>query len=78
MAKKYKISKSNINEFFGLFKSKNTPEKLQKVVDNDPELKKLQSDLRKINDKAKDYLDKLKERNPELYNFVQKNFTYKP
>ena len=37
--KKYKISESKLNEFWGWF-GKKKPQSLQKVIDNDPELKK--------------------------------------
>lgn len=70
--KKYKISKSNLNEFFGFFTKKKTPQQIQKLIDNDPVLQKLQSDMRAINDKGKDYADKLKDRSPEIYKFLQK------
>ena len=32
--KKYKISKSNLKEFFGWFGKKNVPNKLQTIIDN--------------------------------------------
>lgn len=68
---KYKISKSNLKEFFGLIKRKKTPEEIEKLIDNDPVLKKLQSDLRSINDKSKVHLDKVKIENPKLYKWLQ-------
>ena len=71
MAKKYKISESNLNGFWGLFASKKTPDKLQNIIDNDPVLKKLQSDLKDLNSSAKDYLDKVKSKNPERYKWLQ-------
>jgi hypothetical protein len=73
MAKKYKISENNLQEFWGLFTNKKTPEKLQAIVNNDPVLKKLQSDLRNIHDKATDYLDTVKKEEPEIYQYLQKN-----
>ncbi len=73
MAKKYKISENNLSEFWGLFRSNKTPEKLQAIVNNDPVLKKLQSDLRNIHDKATDYLDTVKKEEPEIYQYLQKN-----
>jgi hypothetical protein len=73
MAKKYKISENNLQEFWGLFSNKKTPEKLQAIVNNDPVLKKLQSDLRNIHDKATDYLDTVKKQEPEIYQYLQKN-----
>lgn len=71
--KKYKISKKNLKEFFGFFTKKKTPDEIQKVIDNDPVLQKLQKDMRTINDKGKDYADKLKVRNPQIYKFLQKH-----
>jgi Trp operon repressor len=47
--------------------------RIQKLVDGDPVLQKLQSDLRAINDKATPYMNKLKDRNPELYNWLKTN-----
>ena len=73
MAKKYKISENNLSVFWGLFRSNNTPEKLQTIVNNDPVLQKLQSDLRKIHDKAADYLDKVKKDEPDIYQYLQKH-----
>ena len=47
--KKYKISKSNLKEFFGFFGKKKKPKDLQQVIDNDPVLKKLDADIEKLN-----------------------------
>jgi hypothetical protein len=47
--KKYKISKSNLKEFFGFFGKKKKPKDLQQVIDNDPILKKLDADIEKLN-----------------------------
>ena len=52
MAKKYKISKSSLTEFFGLFGKKKKPEEIQKLIDNDPVLKQLDARLADINKKA--------------------------
>ena len=46
---KYKISKSNLKEFFGFFGKKKKPKDLQQVIDNDPILKKLDADIEKLN-----------------------------
>jgi hypothetical protein len=73
MRKKYKISESYINEFWGLFTSKKTPEKLQKVIDNDPVLKQLQTKIDAIDSKSKDYLDKVKKDDPEIYGYLLKH-----
>ncbi len=72
--KKYKISKKNLKEFFGFFtKKKKTPAEIQKLIDNDPVLQRLEKDMRDINDRGKEYADKLKVRNPEIYKFLQKH-----
>ena len=58
MAKKYKISRKNLNEFFSFFGKKQTPSEIRKVIDNDPILKKLDKDIGDINDKAGDRMKK--------------------
>jgi hypothetical protein len=68
---KYKISKSNLKEFFGLFGKKNPPEKIQKIIDNDPTLQKLRADYKKVNDKFKPRIDKIKDEDPELFKILQ-------
>jgi len=70
--KKYKISKSNLNEFFGWFGKEKKPEKLQNVIDTDPVLKKLDAEIRALNDKAKPELDAYKEKDPRGYKILQK------
>ena len=60
MASHYKIRKSQLKEFFGLFTKKRTPEKLQKLIDKDPVLQKLKADVDKLNYKYKPEIDKLK------------------
>ena len=70
--KKYKISKKNLKEFFGFFTKKvKTPAEIQKLIDNDPVLQRLEKDMRAINDKSKDYFDKLKVSNPKLYKWAK-------
>lgn len=71
MRPKYKISKPNLKEFFGLFGAKKTPEKIQKVIDNDPVLKKLQSDIDKIDKKYAPDIEKMKKENPERFKWFQ-------
>jgi hypothetical protein len=48
---KYKISKSNLKEFFGWFGKKNKPKDLQTLIDNDPELQKLDNELKDLQKK---------------------------
>lgn len=67
MAKKYKIKKSNLKEFFGLFSKKPVPDKLQKLIDDDPELKKIQNRIDNINKTAVPHMEKLKKEDPKLY-----------
>ena len=47
--------------------------RIQKLVEGDPVLQKLQSDLRTINDKSKKHLDKVKIENPKLYKWLVDN-----
>ena len=70
--KKYKISKSNLKEFFGWFRKKNVPNKLQSVIDNDPILQKLRADVVKINNKYADDFEKIKKEEPEYYAMLVK------
>lgn len=49
---KYKISKSNLKEFFGFFGKKNKPKNLQAVIDNDPQLKKIDAEIAKLNNRS--------------------------
>jgi hypothetical protein len=68
---KYKISRSNINEFFGFLGKAKTPDKLQKVIDNDPILQKLAADIKKINAKYGDDIDRMKVEDPETFKMLQ-------
>jgi hypothetical protein len=70
--KKYKISKSNLKEFFGWFTKEKKPDKLQDIIDSDPVLKKLEAEIRALNDKAKPRLDAFKEKDPTGYKILQK------
>jgi hypothetical protein len=58
---KYKISKSNLNEFFGWFGKSKKPKDLQTVINNDPILKRLDADITDLNRKASAYIKKDKE-----------------
>ena len=71
MASHYKIRKSKLKEFFGLFTKKRTPEKLQKLIDKDPVLQKLKADVDKLNYKYKPESDKLKNDRPEMFRMFQ-------
>lgn len=56
---KYKISKENINEFFGLFgsKKKRDREAIDKLIANDPRLKAIDKEIERLNKQAKDRLE---------------------
>ena len=71
MASHYKIKKSKLKEFFGLFTKKRTPQKLQKMIDNDPVLQKLKADVDRLNYKYKPEIDKLKDERPEMFKMFQ-------
>lgn len=71
MGKKYKIKKSNLKEFFGLFSKKPTPDRIQKLIDDDPELKKIQSKIDALNKTAVPHMEKLKKEDPALYKKFQ-------
>jgi hypothetical protein len=64
--KKYKISKENLNEFWGLF-GKKKPQTLQQVIDNDPILNKLDDELYDINRSYIPKLQKIKDNEPEMW-----------
>jgi hypothetical protein len=71
--KKYKISESKLNEFWGLFTKKpKTPYEIQKLVDNDPVLRKLQKDYDKLGLQATDIVLDVKKRDPSLFNDLVK------
>ena len=42
---RYKISKKNINEFFGLFGKKKKPKDVDDLIKNDPILQKLDKEI---------------------------------
>ena len=64
--KKYKISKSNLKEFFGLF-GKKKPQTLQSVIDNDPVLRKLDKEMGDIVKSFAPRVRKIADEQPELY-----------
>jgi hypothetical protein len=49
---KYKISKSNLKEFFGWFGDKKKPKDLQAVIDNDPQLRKIDAEIARLNNRS--------------------------
>ena len=64
--KKYKISKSNLKEFFGLF-GKKKPQTLQSIIDNDPVLQKLDNEMTDIVKSFAPRVRKIADEQPELY-----------
>ena len=58
---RYKISKENINEFFGLFGKKKKPKSIDYLIKNDPTLQKLDKEIGDLNREADKYLKKDKE-----------------
>jgi hypothetical protein len=64
--KRYKISESKLNEFWGWF-GKKKPQTLQQVIDNDPVLNKLDDELYDINRSYIPKLQKVKDTQPEMW-----------
>ena len=72
---RYKISKENINEFFGLFKSNKPKDRkaVEKMIAQHPGLRAIDKELARLNKKAagiiakdKDYQDFLKRHNIDV------------
>jgi hypothetical protein len=55
---KYKISKSNLKDFFGFFGKKNKPKDIDAIIQNDAVLQKLDKQIGDLNDKAAERLKK--------------------
>lgn len=68
--KKYKISKSNLKEFFGLF-GKKKPQTLQSIIDADPVMKKLDDEMEDIAKTFIPRIRKIKDKQPELFKKMQ-------
>ena len=67
--KKYKISKSNLKEFFGLF-GKKKPQTMQQVIDNDPVLKQLDKELENEIKNLPYSLDESQKSLKNIYNYL--------
>jgi len=67
MAKKYKIKKSNLNEFFSWFTKKDPPKQIQQLIDDDPELKRLRDKIDSITRQSIPKFEKMKKENPKEY-----------
>jgi DNA-directed RNA polymerase subunit H (RpoH/RPB5) len=63
---KYKISKSNLKEFFGLF-GKKKPQTLQSIIDADPVLQKLDNEMGDIVKSFAPRVRKIADEQPELF-----------
>jgi hypothetical protein len=68
--KKYKISKSNLKEFFGLF-GKKKPQTLQSIIDADPIMRKLDNEMEDIAKTFIPRIKKIKDTQPELFKKMQ-------
>ena len=64
--KKYKISKSNLKEFFGLF-GKKKPQTLQQIIDADPVLQELDDEMGDIVKSFAPRVRKIADEQPELF-----------
>jgi hypothetical protein len=53
---RYKISKSNLKEFFGFFGKPKKPKNIDDIIKNDPVLQKLDKEIGDLNKKASDRL----------------------
>jgi hypothetical protein len=74
MAKKYKISKSNLNEFFSFFGDKKKPSQIQSIIDKDPVLQKLDKDIADLN---KASADRMFKKYPYTIDILKKYGLYK-
>lgn len=68
--KKYKISKSNLKEFFGLF-GKKKPQTLQSIIDADPVMRKLDDEMEDIAKTFIPRIRKIQDKQPELFKKMQ-------
>jgi hypothetical protein len=67
--KKYKISESKLNEFWGWF-GKKKPQNLQNVIDNDPELKKIDQEIKDLIDSQTPILLRIKKNRPDHWKIM--------
>jgi hypothetical protein len=68
--KRYKISKENLNEFWGWF-GKKKPQTMQQVIDNDPVLKQLDKELENIATSYIPRFKQMKKEDPKLFKKMQ-------
>lgn len=69
--KKYKISESNLKEFWGWF-GKKKPQSLQQLVDKDPVLKKIDREIQDTIDSSVPFLLNLKKEKPHVWDVLVK------
>jgi hypothetical protein len=68
--KRYKISESKLNEFWGWF-GKKKPQTMQQVIDNDPVLKQLDNELENIATSYIPRFKQMKKEDPKLFKKMQ-------
>jgi hypothetical protein len=68
--KRYKISESKLNEFWGWF-GKKKPQTMQQVIDNDPILKQLDKELEDIATSYIPRFKQMKKEDPKLFKRMQ-------
>jgi hypothetical protein len=68
--KKYKISKSNLKEFWGMF-GKKKPQTLQSIIDADPIMRKLDDEMADISRSFIPRIRKIRDENPERFKKMQ-------
>jgi len=68
--KRYKISESKLNEFWGWF-GKKKPQTIQQVIDNDPVLKQLDKELENIATSYIPRFKQMKKEDPKLFKKMQ-------
>ena len=68
--KKYKISKSNLKELWGMF-GKSKPQTMQQIIDADPVLQKLDNEMEDIAKTFIPRIRKIKDKQPELFKKMQ-------
>ena len=68
--KKYKISKYNLKEFWGMF-GKKKPQTLQSIIDADPIMRKLDDEMADISRSFIPRIRKIRDENPERFKKIQ-------
>jgi hypothetical protein len=68
--KKYKISESNLNEFWDWFTKKSKPSVLQNLIDKDPELKQIDNDIKDLIDSQIPILLRIKKNRPDHWKIM--------